>query len=125
MSETNRGESKANIFKSMDNISLESREISHECGVTMNDSVEARAIAEYMDEQEGVVVTYMPAMIRIDGVGKLEFNMPAISEILGKEMTAEIFEVNTSTHYGRMIRIDDDEVVLFGDMDEALKYIEN
>ena len=84
MSETNRAESKANIFKSMDNISLESREISHECGVTMNDSVEARAIAEYMDEQEGVVVTYMPAMIRIDGVGKLEFNMPAISEILGQ-----------------------------------------
>ena len=125
MSETNRAESKANIFKSMDNISLESREISHECGVTMNDSVEARAIAEYMDEQDGVVVTYMPAMIRIDGVGQLQFNMPAISEILGKEMTAETFEVNTSTHYGRMIRIDDDEVVLFGDMDEALKYIEN
>ncbi len=125
MSETNRGESKANIFKSMDNISLESREISHECGVTMNDSVEARAIAEYMDEQEGVVVTYMPAMIRIDGVGQLEFNMPAISEILGKEMTAETFEVNTSTHYGRMIRVDDDIVVLFGNMDEALKYIEN
>ncbi len=125
MSETNRGESKANIFKSMDNISLESREISHECGVTMNDSVEARAIAEYMDEQEGVVVTYMPAMIRIDGVGQLEFNMPAISEILGKEMTAETFEVNTSTHYGRMIRVDDDTVVLFGNMDEALKYIEN
>jgi propane monooxygenase coupling protein len=38
-------------------------------------------------------------------------------------MTAEIFEVNTSTHYGRMVRIDDNEVILFGDMDEVFEYI--
>ena len=114
---------KSNIFQSMDNLEFK-QTISHQCGVTMNDSVEARAIAEFMDEDPAVTVTYQPALIRIDGEGQLEFKMDEIGEILGKDMTAEIFEVNTSTHYGRMVRVDDNTVILFGDMDAALKYIE-
>ena len=98
--------------------------ISHQCGVTMNDSVEARAIAEVMSEKPGIVVTYMPAMIRIDGDGKIEFNMEEITEALGRPMTPHLFEISTSTHYGRMVMVDDNTVVLFGDMEEALKYIE-
>ena len=38
-------------------------------------------------------------------------------------MTLEIFEVNTSTHYGRMVTIDDNTVVLFGNMDDMIEYI--
>jgi propane monooxygenase coupling protein len=123
MSTTARDSTKSNIFKSMKDIDLSSREISHECGVTMNDSVEARAIAEFMSQKPGVTVTYQPAMIRIDGNGKLIFKMDEIGEYLGREMTAEIFEVNTSTHYGRMVRIDDNTVILFGNMDEVFDYI--
>ncbi|SNB71375.1 propane monooxygenase coupling protein [Arboricoccus pini] len=110
-----------NIFKSMDQLQFE-RTISHQCGVTMNDSVEARCIAEVMEEKPGIRVTYMPAMIRIDGEGKIEFKMSEISEALGREMTPNLFEISTSTHYGRMVMLDDDTVVLFGDMDEALQY---
>ena len=58
-----------------------------------------------------------------DGNGKLIFKMDEIGEYLGREMTAEIFEVNTSTHYGRMVRIDDNTVILFGNMDEVFEYI--
>ena len=76
-----------NIFKSMKDIDFEET-ISHQCGVTMNDRVEARAIAEVMGEKDGVTVTYQPAMIRIDGEGKLVFKMDEISEDLGREMTA-------------------------------------
>ncbi len=113
-----------NIFKSMKDIDLSSREVSHECGVTMNDSVEARAIAEFMEEKDPkVTVTYNPALIRIDGEGKLIFKMDEISEYLGRDMTAELFEVNTSTHYGRMVRVDDNTVILFGDMNEVMEYI--
>ena len=54
-------------------------------------------------EKPDVTITYQPALIRIDGDGKLVFKMDEISEYLGREMTAEIFEVNTSTHYGRMV----------------------
>ncbi|MET1416770.1 MmoB/DmpM family protein [Roseibium sp. HPY-6] len=123
MSNIARDASKQNIFKSMDEIKFE-QTISHQCGVTMNDSVEARAIAEFMGEDPKVTVTYNPATIRIDGEGKLIFKMDEIGEYLGREMTAEIFEVNTSTHYGRMVRVDDNTVVLFGNMDEVFEYIE-
>ncbi|MGJ4859829.1 MmoB/DmpM family protein [Labrys sp. La1] len=122
MSTAARDSSHANIFKSMKDITFE-QTISHQCGVTMNDSVEARAIAEFMGKKDGVTVTYQPALIRIDGNGKLIFMMDEISEYLGREMTAEIFEVNTSTHYGRMVRVDDNTVILFGDMDEVFEYI--
>ena len=121
MSNVARDNSHANIFKKMKDITFE-KTVSHQCGVTMSDSVEARAIAEFMDAKPGVTVTYNPALIRIDGSGKLIFKMDEISEFLGREMTAELFEVNSSTHYGRMVRTDDNTVVLFGDMNEMLEY---
>ncbi|MGB5871163.1 MAG: MmoB/DmpM family protein [Albidovulum sp.] len=122
MSNIARDNSHANIFKSMKDITFE-KTISHQCGVTMSDSVEARAIAEFMDTKPDVTVTYNPALIRIDGNGKLIFKMDEISEYLGREMTAEMFEVNSSTHYGRMVRQDDNTVVLYGNMDEMLDLI--
>ncbi|TJV30103.1 MAG: monooxygenase, partial [Mesorhizobium sp.] len=103
MSTAARDASQSNIFRAMKDITFE-QTISHQCGVTMNDSVEARAIAEFMGLKPNVTVTYQPAMIRIDGTGKLIFKMDEISEYLGREMTAETFEVNSSTHYGRMVR---------------------
>lgn len=109
------------LFTPLDKIKQE-RTISHQCGVTMNDSVEARCIAEVMQEKTGIKVTYLPAMIRVDGEGKIVFDMAEISEALGREMTPHIFEISTSTHYGRMVMIDENTVVLFGDMDEALEY---
>ncbi|GMO11360.1 MULTISPECIES: MmoB/DmpM family protein [Bradyrhizobium] len=123
MSVVSRSATNQNIFQKMGDLRFE-QTISHQCGVTMNDSVEARAIAEFMAKKPNVTVTYQPALIRIDGEGKLTFKMDEISEILGKDMTAEIFEVNTSTHYGRMVRIDDNTVTLFGNMDEVFEYIE-
>lgn len=99
--------------------------VSVECGVTMNDCVEARVIAEIMDERPDIKVTYYPAMIRIDGNGKIEFKMDEISEALGREMTVHDFEVTTSTHYGRMVMIDDNTIMLFGDMNEMKQYCQS
>jgi propane monooxygenase coupling protein len=109
------------IFRHMGEMEFE-RTISEQCGVTMNDSVEARAIAELMAEKPGITVTYLPAMIRIDGTGKIEFRMDEISEVLGREMTPHLFEISTSTHYGRMVMVDDNTVVLFGRLEDALEY---
>ena len=112
----------ANIFKSMKDIKFEDT-VSFQCGVTMSDCVEARAIATVMARHPNVIVTYLPAMIRIDGEGKMKFNMGEISEELGRVMTPHTFEISTSTHYGRMVMIDDDNVMLFGDMNEMMEYI--
>ena len=90
-----------NIFKAFKDLEFKDT-VSHECGVTLNDSVEARAIAELMSTKPGLTVTYMPAMIRIDGEGKI---------------------ISTSTHYGRMVMIDENTMILFGDMNEAMSYV--
>ena len=111
-----------NIFKAFKDLEFEDT-VSHQCGVTLNDSVEARAIAELMSRKPGITVTYMPAMIRIDGDGKIEFRMDEISEELGREMTPQLFEISTSTHYGRMVTVDENTVVLFGDMNAAMAYV--
>ena len=95
--------------------------VSDMCGVTMNDSVEGRIVAQIMQEKPGVVVTYYPAMIRIDGHGKLEFSMKEISEALGRDMDPYTFQVEMSTHYGRMVLFDD-RIVLFGKLEDALDY---
>jgi propane monooxygenase coupling protein len=113
--------SENSIFEPMDRLNFD-RTISHQCGVTLNDSVEARAIAELMATKPGVKVCYLPAMIRVDGEGKLVFKMDEIAEVLGREMTPHLFEISTSTHYGRMVTIDDNTVVLFGNMEEAMAY---
>jgi len=113
---------KDNIFKAFKDLKFEDT-VSHQCGVTMNDSVEARAIAELMATKPGITVTYMPAMIRIDGEGRIEFKMDEISEALGREITAQTFEISTSTHYGRMVTIDENTVMLFGNMDEVMSFV--
>jgi len=123
MSQIARDASRQNIFKSMKDIEFE-QTISYQCGITMNDSVEARAIAEFMDTDPAVTITYNPATIRIDGEGQLVFKMDEISDYLGREMNAETFEVNTSTHYGRMVRVDDNTVILYGNMEDMFEYIE-
>jgi propane monooxygenase coupling protein len=75
-----------------------------------------------MGEKPGIKVTYMPAMIRIDGDPKIEFKMDEIGEALGRPMTPHLFEISTSTHYGRMVMVDDNTVTLFGNMEEAMVY---
>ena len=98
--------------------------VSHRCGVTMNDSADARVIAEIMHEKHGIEVLHYPAMIRLDTEGKMTFNMEELSESLGRAFTTYDFEVVMSTHYGRMVMLDENTVVVFGDMDEARQYEE-
>ena len=99
------------------------RTASDRCGVTMSAGVEGNAIADIMSVKEGVEVKKFPAMIRIDAPHKLEFVMDEIAEALGEEeFTTYDFEVETSTHYGRMVRLDD-RVLLFADPADAAEYL--
>ena len=95
------------------------------CGVTMSASEEGNVIAEMMSKKRNVTISRWPAIIRIDGVGKLEFDMEEIGAALGKEpgeYTVYDFEVETSTHYGRQVRLDD-KVLLFANPEDAAVYI--
>ena len=99
------------------------RTSSDRAGVTMSASVEGNAIGDLMSEKEGVEVTKYPAMLRIDGGKVLEFDMNEIAEYLGEEeFTTYDFEIETSTHYGRMVRLDD-KVIVFANPEDAAEYL--
>jgi len=91
----------------------------------MSASVEGNIIADVMSKKPNVKITRFPAIIRIDGERMLEFDMEEIGEALGKEpgeYTVYDFEVETSTHYGRQVRLDD-KVLLFANPEDAAVYI--
>jgi propane monooxygenase coupling protein len=88
----------------------------------MNDSVEGRAVAHVMERKQDVTVTYFPAIIRIDGVKKLEFDLDEISDVLGRELSPYDFQIEMSTHYGRMALLDD-RVLVFADPEDAAQYL--
>ena len=101
------------------------REPSNLCGVTLSASVEGNAIAEVMSKKPGVKVTRYPAIIRVDGEKLLEFDMDEIGAALGYEpgeYGVYDFEVETSTHYGRQVRLDD-KVLLFANPEDAAEYL--
>ena len=93
--------------------------------VTMSASVEGNAIGDLKSEKEGVEVTKYPAMLRIAGGKILEFDMSEIAEYLGEEeFTTYDFEIETSTHYGRMVRLDDPpKVIVFANPEDAAEYL--
>jgi propane monooxygenase coupling protein len=95
--------------------------ITNMCGVTMNDSVEGRLVAQIMEKKPDVTITHYPAMIRIDGKKKLVFDMIELSEALGREMDPYTFQIEMSTHYGQML-IQDNSVELHADFDGAKDY---
>jgi propane monooxygenase coupling protein len=98
------------------------KSFNNKCGVTLSDSVEGRIIAELMGEKPGIEITHYPAMIRIDGTGKLEFDMTEISDELGRDFDPYLFQVEMSTHYGRMVMLDD-KIILFANPEDAKEYI--
>ena len=99
------------------------RTSSNRAGVTLMNNQVGHVVAEVMKEKEGVQVLEMPSMIRVDGVGKIEFNYEEIADALGwPDFGNDDFEEIMSTHYGRMVVLDD-RVVLFANPEDAAEYI--
>jgi len=93
-------------------------------GVTLMNNQVGYEVARLMDGKENVELKEYPSMIRVDGVGTLEFNFEEIAETLGwEDFGNDDFEEIMSTHYGRMVVLDD-KVVLFANPEEAAEYID-
>ena len=99
---------------------------SNRCGVTLMNNQVGAVVANVMRDKEGVTITPLPSMIRVDCVGRMDFVYDEISEALGEEAgffdSAE-FEENMSTHYGRMIH-EDDRTIMFANPEDAAEYID-
>ncbi|MEV0800940.1 propane 2-monooxygenase effector subunit MimD [Kribbella sp. NPDC050281] len=98
---------------------------SNRCGVTLMNNQVGAVVADVMRGLDNVTVTPLPSMIRVDAVGKMEFIYDDISEALGEEpgyFDQAEFEENMSTHYGRMVHLDD-RTIMFANPEDAAEYI--
>ena len=94
---------------------------SNMCGVTLMNNQVGAVVAAVMSTHEGVTITKLPSMIRVDAINRMDFVYDEISEALGEEEgfydSAE-FEENMSTHYGRMVH-EDDRTIMFANPEDA------
>jgi propane monooxygenase coupling protein len=98
---------------------------SNRCGVTLMNNQIGAVVAQVMATHENVTVTPLPSMIRVDAVGRMDFVYDEISDALGEEegyYDAAQFEENMSTHYGRMVHLDD-RTIMFANPEDAAEYI--
>jgi propane monooxygenase coupling protein len=101
----------------------ENRTASNMAGVTLMNNQVGYVVANVMRGKEGVTVTELPSMIRVDGVNRVDFDYDEIAEALGwDDFGNDDFEEIMSTHYGRMVVLDD-RVVLFANPEDAAEYI--
>jgi propane monooxygenase coupling protein len=98
---------------------------SNKCGVTLMNNQVGAVVAEVMTGLDNVTVTHLPSMIRVDAIGRMDFIYDDISEALGEEpgyFDQAEFEENMSTHYGRMVHLDD-RTIMFANPEDAAEYI--
>src|ERR1700674_1821160 len=92
-------------------------------GVTLMNNQVGYVVARVMTGKPDVTVMDLPSMIRVDGVGKIDFDFAEIAEALGvDDFGQDDFEEIMSTHYGRMVVLDD-RVLMFANPDDAAEYI--
>jgi propane monooxygenase coupling protein len=95
------------------------------CGFTLMNNQVGEVIAQVMSTKPNVKVTWLPSMMRVDGVGTIEVDYDEISEALGEDPgyfnSAEL-EEDMSTHYGRMIHLDD-KTLFFANPEDAAEYL--
>ena len=96
--------------------------VSNMCGVTLMNTPIGRVVADVMGAKEGIELTEYPSMIRVDGQRVLDFDYAEITDALGEEFDGSIFEEISSTHYGRMVHLDD-KTILFASPEDAAEYI--
>ena len=96
--------------------------VSNMCGVTLMNTPIGRVVADVMGAKQGIELTEYPSMIRVDGQRVLDFDYAEITDALGEEFDGSIFEEISSTHYGRMVHLDD-RTLLFANPEDAAEYI--
>jgi propane monooxygenase coupling protein len=96
---------------------------SNRAGITLMNNQVGYVVAKVMEGKSGIVVQDLPSMIRVDGEDKIDFDFAEIAEALGwDEFGNDDFEEIMSTHYGRMVVLDD-RILLFANPEDAAEYL--
>ena len=100
------------------------RTSSNKAGVTLMNNQVGYVVADVMRGKKDITITELPSMIRVDGVNRIDFDYEEIAEALGwEDFGNNDFEEIMSTHYGRMVVLDD-RVVMFANPEDAAEYID-
>jgi hypothetical protein len=94
-------------------------------GFTLTNDQVGAVIGEVMRTAPNVTVHFLPSMIRVDAVGRMDVVYDDIAAALGEEpgfFDAAEFEEVISTHYGRMIH-EEDRTIFFANPEEAAQYV--
>lgn len=97
---------------------------SNQAGVTLMNNQVGHVVAQVMAGKKDVTIRELPSMIRVDGVGRIDFDFAEIADALGwGDFGNDDFEEIMSTHYGRMVVLDD-RVLMFANPEDAAEYID-
>ncbi|TQM43337.1 propane 2-monooxygenase effector subunit MimD [Pseudonocardia cypriaca] len=99
---------------------------SNMCGFTLMNSQVGVLIAHVLERLDNVKVTHLPSMIRVDGQGRFDVVYADVDEEAGEEegwFNASEFEEAMSTHYGRMVHLDD-RTIMFANPEDAAEYLD-
>lgn len=100
---------------------------SNECGFTLMNNQVGDVVAAVMRRKSNVKVSSpLPSLIRVDGKDKIEVLYSEIDEEAGEEpgwFNQAGFEENMSTHYGRMVFLDD-RALVFANPEDAAEYLD-
>jgi propane monooxygenase coupling protein len=98
---------------------------SNMCGFTLMNNQVGVVVAEVMKTKPNVRVTPLPSMIRVDAERRMDVIYDEVSEALGEDpgyFDQAEFEENMSTHYGRMIHLDD-RTIMVANPEDAAEYL--
>jgi propane monooxygenase coupling protein len=98
---------------------------SNKCGYTLMNNQVGEVVAQVLGKLPNVTVTWLPSMMRVDGVGRFDLIYADVDEAAGEEpgwFSAAEFEESMSTHYGRMVHLDD-RTIMFANPEDAAEYL--
>lgn len=85
-------------------------------GISLMRSAETEAAVELVGEEfPDARVSFRDCYYKIERSGLLEFDMAKLSERVGREIDTDIFLVNMSSYYGRMV-VSDGRVQIFSEI---------
>jgi propane monooxygenase coupling protein len=113
-------------FKTSESPFKSNNTASNMCGFTLMNNQVGAIVAEVMGTKENVAIMPLPSMIRVDAKGRMDVIYAEIDEAAGEEegwFNSAEFEENMSTHYGRMVHLDD-RTIMFANPEDAAEYLD-
>jgi propane monooxygenase coupling protein len=113
-------------FKTAESPFKQDNSASNKCGFTLMNNQVGAIVAGVMAQADNVTITPLPSMIRVDAVGRMDLVYADVDDAAGEEegwFNAAEFEESMSTHYGRMVHLDD-RTIMFANPEDAAEYLD-